>query len=48
MSNDWDGVMSRSMGPEFHPFSDTDLSPPPRYTHIKEKAGNIYFVRNDD
>lgn len=27
--NEWSGAMSRSMGPDFHPFSDTDLSPPP-------------------
>ncbi|KAK7022848.1 Lipin-3 [Halocaridina rubra] len=27
--SEWSGVMSRSMGPDFHPFSDTDLSPPP-------------------
>nr|XP_027235010.1 phosphatidate phosphatase LPIN3-like [Penaeus vannamei] len=27
--DEWSGSMSRSMGPDFHPFSDTDLSPPP-------------------
>ncbi|XP_066973996.1 phosphatidate phosphatase LPIN3 isoform X15 [Macrobrachium rosenbergii] len=27
--SEWSGAMSRSMGPDFHPFSDTDLSPPP-------------------
>lgn len=27
---EWNGALSRSMGPDFHPFSDTDLSPPPR------------------
>ncbi|XP_068218626.1 phosphatidate phosphatase LPIN3 isoform X4 [Palaemon carinicauda] len=27
--SEWTGPMSRSMGPDFHPFSDTDLSPPP-------------------
>lgn len=26
---EWNGALSRSMGPDFHPFSDTDLSPPP-------------------
>ncbi|XP_042215026.1 phosphatidate phosphatase LPIN3-like isoform X2 [Homarus americanus] len=26
---EWSGSLSRSMGPDFHPFSDTDLSPPP-------------------
>ncbi|XP_069165204.1 phosphatidate phosphatase LPIN3 isoform X2 [Procambarus clarkii] len=27
--DEWSGGISRSMGPDFHPFSDTDLSPPP-------------------
>ncbi|XP_076034413.1 phosphatidate phosphatase LPIN isoform X4 [Oratosquilla oratoria] len=27
--NEWSGAMSRSMGPDSHPFSDTDISPPP-------------------
>lgn len=26
---EWNSALSRSMGPDFHPFSDTDLSPPP-------------------
>ncbi|XP_071527206.1 uncharacterized protein Lpin isoform X1 [Panulirus ornatus] len=27
--DEWSGALSRSMGPDFHPFSDTDISPPP-------------------
>lgn len=32
---EWNGALSRSMGPDFHPFSDTDLSPPPRSVSFK-------------
>lgn len=33
---EWNGALSRSMGPDFHPFSDTDLSPPPRSVTVSK------------
>ena len=31
-SKSWSGT--RTFGPDFHPFSDTDISPPPRYVKL--------------